>query len=106
MSTVFWRLARDWKGFRLDRTRLPAWQDVCERPIAHRGAAQQKSVISRNCNASHEKAVHHVDKTLNGAVPAQLPIEQPVVFDLALNLKMAASLGITFQRVSSLALRG
>jgi putative ABC transport system substrate-binding protein len=41
------------------------------------------------------KSARYVDKILNGANPAELPVEQPVVFDLALNLKAAASLGIT-----------
>jgi len=31
-----------------------------------------------------------------GADPAEFPIEQPVTFELALNLKTAASLGKTF----------
>jgi putative tryptophan/tyrosine transport system substrate-binding protein len=41
------------------------------------------------------EAAHYVEKIFNGANPAELPVEQPVVFELALNLKTAASLGIT-----------
>jgi len=41
------------------------------------------------------KAAHYVDKIFNGANPAELPVEPPVVFELALNLKTAASLGMT-----------
>jgi putative tryptophan/tyrosine transport system substrate-binding protein len=41
------------------------------------------------------KAAAYVDKIFRGADPAELPVEQPVVFELALNLKTAASLGLT-----------
>jgi putative tryptophan/tyrosine transport system substrate-binding protein len=41
------------------------------------------------------KAAHYVDKIFHGVNPAELPVEQPVVFELALNLRTAASLGIT-----------
>jgi putative tryptophan/tyrosine transport system substrate-binding protein len=40
------------------------------------------------------KAAHYVDRLFKGANPADLPVEQPIVFELALNLKAAASLGL------------
>jgi putative ABC transport system substrate-binding protein len=74
----------------LARNRLPAMYQLRENALAGglmSYGASQPDLLRR--------AAGYVHKILQGTRPADLPVEQPVKFDLVVNLKTAKALGLT-----------
>jgi len=62
----------------------------------HRDHALAGVLISYGQNVAefHRQAARYVDRILRGAKPEELPVEQPTKFDLVINGKTAATLGL------------
>jgi putative ABC transport system substrate-binding protein len=66
--------------------------------FAFRQQAQAGGLLAYAAKVAHlsHRAAFFVDRILKGAKPADLPIEQPTMFELIINLKTAKVLGLTF----------
>ena len=72
------------------RSRIPAMWG--ERQFVEAGGLMSYAV---NFYDQVRRAATYVDKILKGARPGELPVEQPMQFELAINLKTAKALGLT-----------
>jgi putative ABC transport system substrate-binding protein len=55
-----------------------------------------------NQREAYVRLAAYADRLLRGARIAELPIEQPTQFELVLNMRTAAALGITFPQATLL----
>jgi putative tryptophan/tyrosine transport system substrate-binding protein len=64
-----------------------------------RGSAEAGSLLSYGANMSWpergQRIAVYVDRILKGAMPADLPVERPMNYELIINLKTAQALGLT-----------
>ena len=72
------------------KTRLPAVYN--ERGYMDAGGPMS---YGTNIGDLYRRAATYVDKILKGAKPADLPVEQPMKFELVINLKAAKPIGLT-----------
>ena len=72
------------------KNRLPTM--FSERDLVETGGLMS---YGPNYTDLHRRAAIFVDKILKGAKPADLPVEQPMKFELIINLKAAKQIGLT-----------
>jgi putative ABC transport system substrate-binding protein len=75
------------------RHRLPAVYPFAV--IAQENGGLMAYDVSDNGHELHRSAADYVDRILKGATPSELPIQQPTVLQLVINLKTAKALGLT-----------
>jgi putative ABC transport system substrate-binding protein len=78
----------------MDRSGIPAIY-----PFREYVAAGGFIIYGANISVLLERAAGYVDRILKGAKPADLPVQQATAFELILNLKAAARLGLTLPPV-------
>ena len=70
------------------RTRLPAIYQ-------HRDFVESGGLVSLGAQFQLGRVAAYVDRILRGAKPSELPVEQDLVLELAINLRTAQAIGIT-----------
>ena len=89
--------------FRTHRERIIKFAADSRQPAIYSQTLYVKwgGLMSYGANISDlfRRLARYVDKILRGAKPAHLPVEQSIKFDLAVNLKTAKALGVTFPQL-------
>jgi len=75
---------------RVTLERIPAMYE--DSPFVERGGLLSYAASTTEI---YRTAANYVDKILKGTKPADLPIEQPMKFELVINLKTAKQIGVT-----------
>jgi putative ABC transport system substrate-binding protein len=63
-------------------------------PLRHYAKAGGLIAYGLEAHDLYDQAAVYVDRILRGAKPAELPVQQPTKFELAINLKTARALGL------------
>ena len=63
-------------------------------PLRHYASAGGLIAYGLEAHDLYRHAATYVDRVLRGAKPADLPVEQPTKFELAINLKTAKALSL------------
>jgi putative tryptophan/tyrosine transport system substrate-binding protein len=95
---VFLRVRVGWTGA-VPASRMVGWALDHRLPVSglHRVWAEAGALATYSVDlaAQFARTAEYVDKVLRGARPAEVPIEQPAKYDLFINQRTAATLGLT-----------
>jgi putative ABC transport system substrate-binding protein len=72
------------------KSRLPAMYELAR--VVEAGGLMSYGVSDTD---RYRRAAYYVDRILKGAKPADLPVEQPMKFELVINLRTAKQIGLT-----------
>jgi putative ABC transport system substrate-binding protein len=85
--------------FTLHQSRLAALASTHQLPAIYwrRSFAEAGGLLAYGPKMADlaRRVAHYVDRLLQGAKPADLPVERPLTFELVINLKTAQALGLT-----------